>query len=397
MARIGLAAPLGNLTTNPLETGENMRKFLTALMISLLICAAAQAQDNLVEENILLTFVPNIQFAPFYVGIASSIFEAAGFTVSVEHLQEPEVVDLVALGAANYGIVSGEQVILARSQGRDVVYVFEWFQQYPVGLAHDSALDLTDLSDLRDRVVGIPGRYGASYSGLTTLLRSAGLDETDIELNEIGFNAPEVFCLGKVDAAVVYINNEPLRIQQLADAGECGSVNEVAVVSVASQADLVSNGLIVSRAHLENESDSVRRMVGALTDALRATIENPANAYLASLAHVESLPDDPALLEALEEAAAAQSDFIKSEPGRAELRASREDLAEQLADRFDAASLSQFTILLNSIALWDADQLGHSDLESWQAMRDTLQNMGLLGDAPLALDSAFSNQFLAGE
>ena len=58
------------------------------------------------------------------------------------------------------------------------------------------------LDQLPGMTVGIPGRFGASYSGLTTLLESAGLTEADIELNEIGFNAPEVFCLGAVDAAV---------------------------------------------------------------------------------------------------------------------------------------------------------------------------------------------------
>ena len=373
-----------------------MRKLLSTLMI-LLLCATLHAQDDPRDEIILLTFVPNIQFAPFYVGIESGIFESAGFAVSVEHLQEPEVVDLVALGAANFGIVSGEQVILARSQSRDVVYIFEWFQQYPVGLVHDSALDLTDLGDLRDKVVGIPGRFGASYSGLTTLLRSAGLDETDIELNEIGFNAPEVFCLGKVDAAVVYINNEPLQIQRLADAGDCGGVREVAITPVASQVDLVSNGLIVSRPLLNEDAESARRMVGALTAALRATIDNPAAAYLKSLAHVESLPKDLTLLDALEQAAASQSDFLMSKPSRDQVRASREDLAEQLAEQVDSTSFSQFTILLKSIELWDADLLGHSDHASWQAMRDTLHNMGLLGDMPLALEDAFSNQFLAGE
>ncbi|MYD38046.1 MAG: ABC transporter substrate-binding protein, partial [Chloroflexi bacterium] len=268
-----------------------MFKLLAIVLLCLLpISSAAVAQDEPLDERVLLTFVPNVQFAPFYVGIEAGYFAESGFAVALEHLQEPEVLDLVAVGQANYGIVSGEQVILARSQARNVVYVFEWFQQYPVGLVYNSALDLSDLGNLRDKTIGIPGRFGASYSGLTALLHSAPLTEADIEISEIGFNAPEVFCLGLVDAAVVYINNEPLQIQQLADAGECGDMRTVAVQSVASQVDLVSNGLITSRAHLDNDPAAVQRMVGALTEALRATIDNPAAAYLASLAHVESLP-----------------------------------------------------------------------------------------------------------
>ena len=129
-------------------TGETHPMLILGRII-IVVCMwlglAVSAQDELVDERILLTFIPNVQFAPFYVGIEDGYFAGAGFNVSLAHLQEPEVLDLVAVGQANFGIVSGEQVILARSRGRDVVYVFEWFQQYPVGLVYSSALDLRRL------------------------------------------------------------------------------------------------------------------------------------------------------------------------------------------------------------------------------------------------------------
>ncbi|MCY3867656.1 MAG: ABC transporter substrate-binding protein [Chloroflexi bacterium] len=357
---------------------------------------AVTAQDEPVDERILLTFIPNVQFAPFYVGVEDGYFADAGFNVSLAHLQEPEVLDLVAVGQANFGIVSGEQVILARSRGRDVVYVFEWFQKYPVGLVYSSALDLSDLANLQDMAIGIPGRFGASYSGLTTLLGSAGLSEADIDLREIGFNAPEVFCLGVIDAAIVYVNNEPLQINNLAADGDCGSVREVDVITVASQVDLVSNGLIVSRAYLEENPDAVARMVGGLAGALRSVIDNPAGAYLASLAHVDSLPADETLLKALESAADEQIDFLASDPDRGDIARSRRRLAAELAERFDRAALTQLNVLLNTIELWDAENIGYSDLSSWEAMRDTLDSMGFLEDDAGSLQDAFSNRFVTG-
>ncbi len=370
-----------------------LRRFAT--IAALLLTSLVGAQADLTDERILLTFIPNVQFAPFYLGIQHDVFSDAGFDVALQHLQEPEVLDLVAVGQANYGIVSGEQVILARSRGRDVVYVFEWFQQYPVALVHASDLDLSDLAALRGLRIGIPGRFGASYSGLTTLLASAGLNETEIELNEIGFNAPEVFCLGAVDAAMVYSNNEPLQIRNLAAAGECGDLNDVAVLTVASQVDLVSNGLIVNRGQLDEAPAQVARMVGALRDALQIAIDNPAAAYLASLPYVDTLPGADTLVVALTDAAAQQQDFLADDPTRSEVAASRRALAEQLSEQFDGAALAQFHVLLNSIELWDADALGFSDLASWEAMRDTLALMNLLGGELGDLDSAFSNEFLA--
>lgn len=357
---------------------------------------AVSAQDEPVDERILLTFIPNVQFAPFYVGIEDGYFADAGFNVSVAHLQEPEVLDLVAVGQANFGIVSGEQVILARSRGRDVVYVFEWFQKYPVGLVYSSVLDLSDLANLKGMAIGIPGRFGASYSGLTTLLGSAGLSEADIDLREIGFNAPEVFCLGVIDAAIVYVNNEPLQINNLVADGDCGSVRDVDVITVASQVDLVSNGLIVSRAFLEVDPDAVARMVNGLAGALRSVIDNPAGAYLASLAHVDSLPDDEALLDALESAAEAQIEFLASNPDRGDIARSRQKLGTDLNERFERAALTQLHVLLNTIELWDAENIGYSDLSSWEAMRDTLYSMDFLQNDAGSLQDAFSNRFVTG-
>ena len=363
-------------------------------LLGLLGAAIASAQAPLVQERILLTFIPNVQFAPFYVGIEEGFFAEAGFDVTLEHLQEPEVLDLVAVGQANFGIVSGEQVILARSRGRDVIYIFEWFQQYPVALLYSDALDLSDLQLLRGMKVGIPGRFGASYSGLTTLLSSAGLSETDVEVNEIGFNAAEVFCLGGVDAAMVYANNEPLQIRNRAAAGDCGAIEDVEVITVASQVDLVSNGLIVSRDLLEAAPESARRMALALKAALQFSIDNPASAYLASLAHVDTLPRDVALVAELRAAAARQAEFLESDPDRAAVAESRAELLRQLSEQFDADVLTQFHVLLNTIELWDADQLGLSDLASWEAMRDTLALMGFLGDELGDLSHAFSNDYV---
>ena len=371
-------------------------RFLLSIAAMFWLGLAAFAQDDAVDERILLTFIPNVQFAPFYVGIEAGYFADAGFNVSLEHLQEPEVLDLVAVGQANFGIVSGEQVILARSRGRDVVYVFEWFQQYPVGLVYDRALELDDLEDLQRLTIGIPGRFGASYSGLTTLLGSAGLTEDDINLREIGFNAPEVFCLGAVDAAIVYVNNEPLQIQHLASKGDCGAVSAVDVITVSSQVDLVSNGLIVSKAYLEDAPETVERMTRSLADALRKAINNPAYAYLASLKHVDSLPGNESLVSALESAAAGQVEFLASDPNRAEIAESRHQLEAHLAERFDGAMLTQFRVLLNTIELWDAEYLGYSELASWEAMQATLESMGFLAEDSGNLQDAFTNQFVAG-
>ncbi|MCA9888332.1 MAG: ABC transporter substrate-binding protein [Anaerolineae bacterium] len=264
-----------------------IRRIAFVFLLSIMLSTVSFAQDDLQSERFLLTFVPNVQFSPLYVAVEQGYFEAAGYEISIEYLNEPDVVDLVAAGQANFGMVSGEQVIVAAARQRPIVYVYEWFQQYPIGLVVDLESDIQQPADLAGHKIGLPGRFGASYSGLTTMLMAAGLTERDVELQEIGFSAPDVFCTsGAIDAAIVYLNNEPLQIKLRASEAECGDVESIRVFAVSDSTDLVSNGIITSTALLETDSQHVEDVVSAFNMGLRDVINNPARAYLLSESYV---------------------------------------------------------------------------------------------------------------
>lgn len=369
-------------------------RILVLLLILLVGVVGVQAQD-LTDQTILLTFVPNIQFSPVYVAIEKGYFAEAGLNVTVEHLDEPDVVDLVASNQRQFGVVSGEQVILARFGQRPVVFVYEWFQQFPVGIAVPAGGEFTSVTDLAGHNVGIPGLFGASYSGVVALLAANDMTQTDVDLEPIGFNAAEVVCVGGVEAAVVYINNEPLQINQRAAAGECGDLTGVDVFPVSEAADLVSNGLIVNEETIANNPDLVQAVVTAFDRGLRDVINNPAEAYLLSASYVDNLPLSDDFRLALEGAAVAQNELLATNPPREIIAESRVVLGQILTEQFDPADVTQFIILLNTIDLWDADVLGYSELPSWEITQTTLQTMGFL-DGEIDLEAAFTNTFVPG-
>ena len=262
------------------------------------------------------------------------LYEANGVSIEYDYLEEPVVLDLVATGEYALGMVSGEQVIIARSQQRPVTMVYEWYQQYPVGVVAPVSSGIETAEDLAGAQMGIPGRFGASYIAFTTLLESAGLTETDVNLQEIGYNAPEVVCVGGVEASVVYINNEPLQIRERASRDDCGDVTDVNVITVASVTDLVSNGIITNEQTIADNPELVQSVVNAFDEALRLSIQNPARAYLLSIDAIEGLPADDELVAALEDLAAQQEEFLATEPGRRRHRAEPRRHAHRAASRF---------------------------------------------------------------
>lgn len=372
-----------------------MKRFLGIGILLTVIMGASMGQE-LRQERFLMTFIPNVQFSPLYVALEQGYFAEAGFALEVEYLNEPDVVDLVATGQATFGLVSGEQVILSVAQSRPIISVYNWFQEYPIGIVVSAESDIQTVADLRGVTVGIPGRFGASYSGLTALLTANGMTESDISLEEIGFNAPEVFCLGVVQASVVYSNNEPLQIRNRAQAGDCGAVQDVRVIRVSDSLDLVSNGLITSLATRENNPELVQAGVTAWHRGLFDVITNPASAYLMSAVYVENLPLSEALEARLQALSAEQMVFLETDPDNEAIRASRTALLETLRAEFTPDELIQFEVLMATIALWDSETLGEYHPESWDTMQDILLEMGIL-DTPMETNMLYTNEFVPNE
>jgi putative riboflavin transport system substrate-binding protein len=347
------------------------------------------------DLTFFLTYIPNIQFSPVYVALEKGYFTDAGANITLQSGDEPDGINLIAANQLQFGVASGEQVIAARAQGRPVVFTYEWFQKYPIGVLVTDASGIKSPADLKGQKIGIPGLFGASYTGVIALLAANDLTEQDVELTSIGFNAPQVICVGGVQAAVIYTNNEPLQVQNRIDANDCGSVTGLTVFPVADVADMVSNGVITNEDTIANDPDLVKGIVGAFDHGLSDAINNPAEAYLLSAKYVENLPLPDAFKTALEQEASAIADFwyAQPHPTREAMQQTRADLLAKLKQSFDADTLLEFEVLLRSIDLWDADQLGYTDPASWQLTEDTLTNMGLL-NAPIDLTAAYTNAFL---
>jgi len=222
-----------------------------------------------------------------------------------------------------------------------VTYIMAWYQQYPVGVVSKASQGITTPADLRGKRIGLPGTYGANYIGLRALLSAGGLSETDVILDSIGFTQAEAVAADRVDAAAIYVANEPV---QLAAQGY-----DVNVLRAADYVPLVANGLITSESLLQENPELAQKLVRALLKGIAAAIENPDEAYEISKTYVENL---------------AQAD---------------ETVQKQ--------------VLANSIALWQGERPGFSDPQGWENMNALLLEMGLL-QSPLNLDGAYTNQFI---
>jgi NitT/TauT family transport system substrate-binding protein len=317
---------------------------MLGLAIALSACAnpaATNEAGTLTKIRLPMGYIPNIQFAPFYVAIEKGYFEEAGIEIEFDYKFETQGVELVGAGELPFAVVSGEQVLLARAQGLPVKYIAAWYQQYPVSVVAKSEAGVLVPQDLKGKKIGLPGLFGANYVGLRALLNAGKLSESDVTLDSIGFNQVELMAAGQQDIIVGYAANEPIQLRAQGIA--------VTEMRVADYAQLAANGLLASEKVIAENPDLVRAFVGAFLKGLQVTIGNPEEAFQLS------------------------ESFI---PGFSELDA---DVQKQ--------------VLLTSIEQWQAPKLGYSDPQAWENMQNVLLEMDLIPEK-MDLNKAFTNEFI---
>lgn len=324
----------------------------SVLMLALLAgCAAPKAAPTaqpsakpLTVVKLPMGYIPNVQFAPFYVAAERGYFKDAGLDVQFDYSSETDGAALVGANQLQFSLVSGEQVLLARSKGLPIVYVAAWYQQFPVSVISTSDQNIKSPLDLRGKKIGIPGLYGASYVGLRALLYAAGIKESDVTLDSIGYTQVESLAAGKEQAVVGYAANEPVVLHSKGYA-----VNEL---RVGDYVQLASNGIITNETTIAQNPQLVRAFVGAFLHGLRDTITDPDAAYDISKKYVENL-----------------------------------DQADPLVQK---------QVLGTSIEQWRAATLGQTDPKAWDNMQKVLLDMKLYTD-PLDVSKAFTNDFLPAQ
>jgi NitT/TauT family transport system substrate-binding protein len=296
---------------------------------------------ELTKVRLPMGYIPNIQFAPFYVAIEKGYFREVGIEIEFDYDFETKGVELVGAGELPFAVVSGEQVPLARAQGLPVMYVAAWYQQFPVSVVARSDLGIVIPQDLKGTKIGLPGLFGANYVGLRALLNAGELSESDVTLDAIGFNQVDLIAVGQQDIIVGYAANEPIQLRARGIA--------VTEIRVADYVQLASNGILASEKVIEENPELVRAFVSVFLKGLADTIANPDEAFSISESYI---------------------------PNFSELDA---DVQKE--------------ILEISIEQWKAERLGYSDPQAWENMQNVLLEMGLITEE-MDLNKAFTNEFV---
>ncbi|TMD49077.1 MAG: ABC transporter substrate-binding protein [Chloroflexi bacterium] len=297
---------------------------------------------SLTNVSIAFGYIPDIQFAPFYVAQSKGYYKAAGLNVDFHHGFVNDLIGSLAVGHDTFVFASGDEELVARSKNISVVNVATIYQRYPVSLIVPANSSIQTLADVKGHTIGEPGPFGATYVGLLALLHSAHLSLSDVHVQSIGFTQVTALLQHRFDAVVGYSNNEPLQLRKQGLA--------VRTFDVSDYQPLVSNGIITTADTLHNQPQMVKAFVQATIKGLKDVIANPAEAVQISKSYIPGMNVE------------------------------------------NATSVLQATI-----PIWQGNgqvQLGYNDSATWQAMTQFLVAMKIIPSVQ-DVSSAYTNAALA--
>lgn len=314
-------------------------------LLSMSACAPAAplppTNAPLTEVSVVMGYLPNVQYAPFYVAEEKGYFAQEGIKVNYNWGFEFDGVKLVGANQADFAIVTGDQILQARSQDVPLVYIGNWFNAFPISVTSLADKNIKTPQDLIGKKVGLPGLFGASYTAWRALLYTQKINEQQVNVQNIGFTQVQALSQGTVDAAVTYSNNEPVQLEL---AGK--RVNQI---NTWEYAKLVGNGVATNEATLKNRPQLAKGFVRALLRGVQDTINNPDEAMQITVKH---LPE-----------------------------AGGENLATSRA------------ILSASIPLWKNSRLGETRLADWQAMEQFMRDANFISTS-VDVKQAFTNDLI---
>ncbi len=292
-----------------------------------------------------LGYIPNVQFAQFYLAQQEGLYARAGLDVEFQNKIDPDLIALVGQGAIDVGIGDGTSVIPAVSNAIPIQYIATIYGKFPNVVFAKASSGITTAADLQGKKIGTPGRYGSGWIMLEALLASAGLTTDDVQIVEYPDFTQEIAVeQGAVDAATGFSNNEPVQL-------ELHGQTPV-VLTIDSITPLPGPGLIAGTATLDAKQDAIAAFVAATLEAMAQIQADP---QLGLAAAIKAVPE------------------LATATGQAEVL---------------AATIDSWVGPVQA-----ANGLGAIDLDGWSASIDYLGTLGLV-NTPVTTDALVRQDLL---
>jgi NitT/TauT family transport system substrate-binding protein len=324
--------------------GMIARRIASLLLAAILIDAIAIPALAADKVSLRLDYVIGALHAPIFLARDKGFFAREGIEVEIMPGQGSTVtLKLVGNGSTEFGYAAADQVLLAYAKGLPVMTTAVILQKNPVAMIFPTASGIRSLTDLYGKTIGVP-MLSVGEKQWRAVERINNIDDAKIKQVPVDRNIAALIEAGKIDASVAFFFVDGL--QPVAHGMPMSWILFADVGLPIYSTSLLVNGDLVGK-----NPDLVRRFTRAFVAG-----------WVYSIDHQEE----------------ALGNFLKNYP-TSDVKYATMQLPEVL----------KLTATPDTVS----NGIGHSTLESWEAMQKALLEMGIVENA-VDLRRVFTNEFL---
>jgi NitT/TauT family transport system substrate-binding protein len=266
--------------------------------------ASAEAAPGAREKiKLALNWKPEPQFGGFYSAETGGHYRKHGLEVEVlPGGAGTPVVQMVAAGKVDFGIVSADEVVISRSKGSSVVALFAAYQTNPQGIMTHAAREFASLKDVYMSEGTLALQKGLPYAlFLERKFAASSADKKKIKARIVPYlGGVANFLNDKNFSQQCFVTAEPLAAKK--------SGAQVRTFLVADEGYNPYTTVLVTRtAVLERNPKLVRALVSAVRDGWREYLDRPEEANRLMHALNKSMDEST-----FRESADAQKDLVET-------------------------------------------------------------------------------------
>lgn len=315
-------------------------------MLTLVISACKSPFTTPDKVTVQLSWFHSVEYAGFYTAIEKGFYADENIDVTLL-AGDPTVNALseVNSGNAQFGIATGDSLIIARANQQNFVAVASIFRNNPLVVMTLENGGISKPEDLIGKKVGViaPDLSSTWDIQFLALLQRIGVDSSTMQFSAIeDYHGANEIKAGTVNAmSGMFATNEPVMAKMDGDTLHLIYYKDYGI-------DVYANTLFVTESFRQENPDLVARFVRATLRGLQYAIENPEEVAAFALQY-----DDTLDLSFQEKVMRAQIPFI---------------------DTGDAP-------------------IGSMDGEVWQTTQEILLQFGLIAQ-PIDLNTIYTNEFI---
>ncbi len=234
------------------------RSFLQIPPAIALLAACGKSPGKI---RLALNWKPDPEFGGFY----AAPYQAHGLDVEIlPGGAGTPTIQMIGAGSAEFGVVSADELVVARSHGNDVVALFAVFQNNPQGIMVHSSRKLASLADLMKSGGTVALQRGLPYARL--LEKQYGFDKVKIVPSPGGDIS--AFLADKNFAQQCFITSEPLTAKRQGADVQVFPVSETGY-------NPYTTVLTTSGDFLRRDPARAKAMVAAVREGWRLYLDNP--------------------------------------------------------------------------------------------------------------------------